>query len=189
MGLNPAFSAVNLENNNMKNHFDRHPIRKISKKIYFKKGKKIISGNPKAFFKKNHIHCVIQVLPTDFNMIKKTMIKYTHFNIQYTVHKTGKYYFIIKIYKRGYYNGKIYRTSILDGNNFILAKCISAKNYVNYKDLKKNIFRNSIDTIKNVRNLKKAIIRRYKKTLSHLSDKEKLSLGVGITQLKIIKRL
>ena len=36
--------------------------------------------------------------------------------------------------------------------------------------------------------LKKAIKRRYKKTLVHLSDMKKLSMGVGLTELKIIKR-
>ena len=35
--------------------------------------------------------------------------------------------------------------------------------------------------------IKKAIKRRYKKSLSHLSDRKKLSLGVAITELKIIK--
>ena len=43
--------------------------------------------------------------------------------------------------------------------------------------------------MKSINALKKAIMRRYKKTLAHLSDVEKLSLGVAITELKIIKRL
>ena len=36
-----------LENYEMKKNFDRHPIK--PKKIYFKKGKNIISENPGAF--------------------------------------------------------------------------------------------------------------------------------------------
>ena len=71
---------------------------------------------------------------------------------------------------------------------FILAKCISVKNDVDYSNVKNSDFKYSLKNIKNVNDLKKAIIRRYKKTLVNLSDDKKLSLGVAITKLKIIKR-
>ena len=116
------------------------------------------------------------------------MNKFTHFNIQSTIHKPGKNYLITKILKQGYFDGVTYKQSIFDGNNFILAKCISAQNNINYADLKDNVFKYSLSNIKNINALKKAIKRRYKKTLAHLSDVEKLSLGVAITDLEIIKR-
>tara|TARA_B100001750_G_C15419945_1_gene552382 strand:+ start:193 stop:708 length:516 start_codon:yes stop_codon:yes gene_type:complete len=162
---------------------------KKTKKIYFIKNKKIISQNFKIFLKKNKIHHVIQVLSSDFKLIKKNKKKFTHFNIQNTVHKPGKKYFIIEIHKRGFFNGKKYKQAVLKKKNFILTKCLSVKNNVDYLDLRKNTFKNSIANIKSINSLKKSIKRRYKYSLSHLSDNEKLSLGVGITELKILKRI
>ena len=170
----------------MKKNFNRHPIK--WKKIYLLKEKNIISENCSTFLKKYKIHRVIQLLHTDFKLIKKNMSRLTHFNIQNTEHKSKKNYLIIKIHKRGYFDGVTYKHSILDGNNFILAKCIYAKNNIDYIDLKDKIFKYSLNNIKNVSDLKKAIKRRYKKTLTHLSDAKKLSLGVAVTELKIIKR-
>ena len=158
--------------------------------IYFRKGKNIISKNRAVFLKKYNVHHIIQILRSDFKLIKKNMNRFTHFNIQYTAHKPGKNYLIMKIHKRGYFNGSTstYKDAILDSNNFILAKCLSAQNNIDYVDLKEKVFEHSLSNIKNINTLKKAIKRRYKKTLVHLSDVEKLSLGVAITELKIIKR-
>ena len=159
------------------------------KKIFFKKGKNIIFMNRKAFYKKYNIHLEIQFLPQDFKLIKKNMSRLTHFNIHNSRHKPGRNYIIVKIHKRGYFDGKTGKAAILESNNFIIAKCISSQNNINYADLKKKVFKYSLSKIKNVSSLKKAIMRRYKKTLVHLSNTEKLSLGLGITELKIIKRL
>ena len=160
------------------------------KKIYFRKRKNIISKNYGVFLKKYNVHLSIAILHSDFKLIKKNMNRFTHFNIQDTGHKPGKNYLIMKIHKRGYFNGSTstYKDAILDSNNFILAKCLSAQNNIDYVDLKEKVFEHSLSNIKNINTLKKAIKRRYKKSLAHLSDTEKLSLGVAITELKIIKR-
>jgi hypothetical protein len=165
--------------------FNRNPIK--VKKIYFKNKKKIISIAPKIFLNKYKVHQIIQILPPDFKLIKKKSI-FTHFNIQDTVHRPGKKYLLIKIHKRGSFDGKKYKQPILENNNFILTECIYAKNNIKYSNLTNYIFKYSLSNIKNIEDLKKAIKRRYKKSLIHLSDKEKFSLGVAITKLKIIKR-
>ena len=116
------------------------------------------------------------------------MIRLTHFNIQYTDHKSGENYLIARIYKQGYFDGITTKDPILDSNNFIFTKCLSVQNNIRYVDLKKKVFAHSLSNIKNINSLKKAIKRRYKKSLAHLSDNEKISLGIGITELKIIKR-
>ena len=121
-------------------------------------------------------------------MIKKNINRFTHFNIQYTGHKPGKNYLIVKIDRLGYFDGVSYKHPAMSSKNFILAKCLFTQNHVDYADLKGNVFKRSLRNIKNISALKKAIKRRYKKTLTHLSDEEKLSLGVAITELKIIKR-
>ena len=92
------------------------------------------------------------------------------------------------MHKRGYFDGITFKQLIYNNNNFILAKCLSAQNNIDYVDLKEKVFEHSLSNIKNINTLKKAIKRRYKKSLAHLSDTEKLSLGVAITELKIIKR-
>ena len=170
----------------IKKIINRSPIK--SKKIYFKKGKNIISENINIFKKKYNVHRVIRLLNPDFKLIKKNMNKFMHFSIQNTAHVAGQNCLIVKIYKKGYFNGRIYKQPIFYNNNFILAKCLSAKNNINYTDLKKKDFKYSLSNIKNVYSLKKAIIRRYKKSLSHLSNSKKLSLGIATTELEIIKK-
>ena len=118
----------------MKKSFNRYPQK--LEKIYFRKGKNIISKNKGVFLKKYNVHECIKILRSDFKLIKKNMNRYTHFNIQYTAHKPGKNYLIIKIHKRGYFDGIIHKEPILDSNNFILAKCLAAKNNIDYVDLK-----------------------------------------------------
>ena len=171
----------------MKKSFNRHT--KELKIIFFKKGKNIIYENLSFFVKKYKVHKIIRLLNSDFKLIKKNMNKFMHFSIQNTGHKPGKNYLIVKIVKRGYFDGTIYKPPIFDSKNFILTKCISVQNNVHYVDLKKNVFKHSLSNIKNIYALKKNINSRYKKSLAHLSDKEKLSLGVGTTKLKILKRL
>ena len=114
----------------MKKNFKRCPTN--LKKLYFIKGKNIFSENFNTFFKKYNVHCSITILNSDFKLIKKNMNRFTHFNIQNTVHKSGKNYLIIKIHKRGYFDGTTYKSPILDSNTFILAKCLSAKNNIDY---------------------------------------------------------
>tara|TARA_A100001011_G_C14064063_1_gene737411 strand:- start:250 stop:783 length:534 start_codon:yes stop_codon:yes gene_type:complete len=169
-------------------NFNRYPIKE--KKIYFRKGKNIISKNKTIFLRKYNAHSFIKILPHDFKLIKKNIKRLTHFNIQFSDHKPGKNYLIMKIYKQGYFNGSTssYRHPILYCDSLILAKCLSAQNNIDYSNLKENDFKYSFSNIKSVNALKKNIKARYKKSLAHLSDIKKLSLGVAITKLEIIKR-
>tara|TARA_B110000263_G_C14948151_1_gene346787 strand:+ start:26 stop:541 length:516 start_codon:yes stop_codon:yes gene_type:complete len=169
----------------MKKHLNRYPTK--SAKLYFRIGKNIISQNESDLYAKYNIHRIIKLLNTDFRLIKRNMNRLTHFNIQYTDHKSGENYLIVKIHKRGYFDGITYKHPILESNNFIFTKCLSVKNNIRYIDLKNKVFEHSLSNIQNINTLKKAIKRRYKKSLAHLSDSEKMSLGIGISELKIIK--
>ena len=73
-------------------------------------------------------------------------------------------------------------------NFFFVAKCTYVKNNVSYAKLKKNIFKNSLKNIQNKKQLIRAIKRRYKKSLSHVTDKSKVEMGVAITKLVILKK-
>ena len=165
--------------------------RRVWKKVYFKKGKNIISEDKSIFFKKygiHDVHGIIALHRSEFKLIKRNTKRLTHFNIQWTGHKQGKKYLITKIERLGYFNGIVYKPPILNCNNFILAKCLSVQNHNKYVNLGDNVFKYSLSNIKDINSLKKTMKRRYKKSLAHMSDSKKLSLGVAITKLKIIKR-
>ena len=81
-----------------------------------------------------------------------------HFSIQKTAHKSGDHCLIVKIYKRGYFNGKIYKQPVLNNKNFIFAKCLSVKNNIKYANLSNKDFRYSLSNIKNVNALKKGLV-------------------------------
>ena len=111
----------------MKKRLNRNPTK--LKKLYFRKGKNIISKNHSVVSKKYNIHHVIKLLHQDFKLIKKNMNRFTHFNIQNTKHISGRNYLIIRIYKRGYFDGKtfkqaIFTTIILFLQNVFLYKTI-----------------------------------------------------------------
>ena len=84
----------------MKKRLSRYPIN--SGKLYFRKGKNIISKSESIFYKKYNIHRVIKLSSSDFILIKKNITRLTHFNIQYTDHKPGRNYLIVKIAKQGF---------------------------------------------------------------------------------------
>ena len=170
----------------MKKRLIRYPV--TWGKLFFKKNNKVIFVDWKTVSKKYKIHDVIKLTKLDYKNLNKNKKKITHFNIQYTVHRPGKNYLIVKIEKPGYFNGKVNKPPILNLNSFILTKCILAKNNIKYDKIKKIFFDNSFKNITNTPTLKLAIKRRYKKSLAHLTDLEKLSLGVAITKLKIIKK-
>jgi len=161
---------------------------RLWKRVYFKKGRNIISEDRGIFFKRYGIHNTIALHRLEFKLIKRNTKRLTHFNIQWTGHKQGKKYLIVKIERLGYFNGIVYKPAILSCNDFILAKCLSVQNHIKYASLGDNVFKYSLGNIKDINSLKKTIKRRYKKSLAHISDSKKLSLGVAITKLKIIKR-
>ena len=158
------------------------------KKIYFQKDRKIVSKNVFTFLKKNKINRIIRLQKKDFDLLKKNKIRYTHFNIKKTVHKRGDKCLIVKIIKPGFFNGEVSKQPIFSSLELIYSKCLSSKNNLKYNEIKKTYFKYSLSNIKNIKELKKAMIRRYKKSLFHMTNEEKLSLGVGITDLKIVKQ-
>ena len=161
---------------------------RVFKRVYFKKGKNIISEDKSLFFKRCGIHSTIALHRSEFKLIKRNAKRLTHFNIQWTGHKQGKKYLIAKIERLGYFNGIVYKPPILSCNNFILTKCLSVQNHNKYGNLRDNVFKYSLSNIRDINSLKKTIKRRYKMSLAHISDSKKMSLGVAITELKIIKR-
>ena len=130
---------------------------RVFKKVYFKKGKNIISEDKSIFFKRYGIHSTIALHRSEYKLIKKNTKRLTHFNIQWTGHKQGKKYLITKIERLGYFNGIVYKPPIFSCNNFILAKCLSVQNHNKYAGLGDNVFKYSLSNIKDINSLKKAM--------------------------------
>lgn len=139
---------------------------------FFNEGK-IKKVNSSIFLKKYKVLGIIKFTKQEFKNIKKGTKCLRHYNIQYCGHKKNNFYMLVKIIEKGSFDGKVFKSPVLDQNIKILAKCTLVKNFVNYDRLKNEDFKNYI-------------IKRYDKSLSYLSIKEKLSIGVSITDLKLI---
>jgi len=159
-----------------------------TKKVPIQEGSKIVRLSDDELTKKYGIHKIIRLHPTEFRRLPKAGL-FTHFNLQSTSHKKGQMYALVKIVKAGYFDGKKEILPVITFKEARVGLCIDAKNNMPYDKLKEDDFRYSLPNIKNVNSLKYAILRRYKKSMAHLSDEEKLSMGVAITRLKIIKVL
>ena len=151
------------------------------------KNDKIINVNKKAFFTKLGVDSIIRLHPQDFFSVNKKRIFLTHFNLQNTDHSHGKKYALALIIKPGFFDGDKQKLPVLSFDKIIIAECVNVRNNVPYNKLTSKDFNNSLKNIKSVSQLKKAIIRRYKHSMPYLSSKKILSLGVGITELRIKK--
>ena len=80
LGNNRAWDSVDI----MTRNIYRNP--KKTKKIYFIINKKVVSKNFKTFLKKNKIHHIIQILSSDFKLIKKKQKKI--YTFQYTKYRS-----------------------------------------------------------------------------------------------------
>ena len=74
--------------------------------LLFYEKNKIKKLNYKKFLKKYKVHDLIKFPRNEFKYLNGKKIFFTHFNIHKTVHKRGKKYLIVKIYKKGYFNKK-----------------------------------------------------------------------------------
>lgn len=166
----------------------RYPNKNTFKRLYFMKGRGVIAIDIEKIYEKYDSHNIIKLFKEDFNLIKGNMKRLTHFNIQHCGHKPGERHLILKIEVPGYFDGKNEKPPILNIDNFLIAKCLSVRNGVDYGELTENDFKNSLENIKDVDSLKRSIVRRYKNSLAHLGDERKLSLGVAVTELDIIER-
>ncbi|MFP4112112.1 MAG: hypothetical protein ACLFUO_03860 [Candidatus Woesearchaeota archaeon] len=145
--------------------------------------KKIELKNILAKFK---IDDIIRFQKEDYDLINPNSKYLTHFNLENTDHVIGYKYALVKIIKPGYFDGSKEIKPILDFSNCPFVLCTEAKDHICYEKVTENDFKYSLENIKSAEELKKAILRRYKYSMHHISDKKKLSMGVSITTLKIL---
>ncbi|MFQ5475121.1 MAG: hypothetical protein ACE5DM_04760 [Candidatus Nanoarchaeia archaeon] len=142
----------------------------------------------KAFFRDNKIESNIRLRKEDFDSLPKDRKYLTHFNLQCANHLVGKVYALPLIVKHGHFREDKELPPVLSFKNCPVAECTEVRQNVPYDDLTEDDFKNSFPTIKNVDQLKKAILKRYIESMPELSEEKILSMGVAITKLKIICR-
>ena len=149
---------------------------------------RVVKVKKQDLFKKYDVDCIIKLPRGDFSHLKKVKSFLTHFNLQKTNHSKGYKYALALIIKPGFFDGKKQVLPVLSFENVVVAECLSVRNNVSYDKLIPKDFEYSFEHIRNVPELKKAILRRYSRSMPHLSKEEILSLGVGITKLRILRK-
>jgi len=145
--------------------------------------------NMKEFLQKNKISGIIRIQKKDFIFLKTNPYFLTHFNLQFSDHKKGKIYALLMVVKPGSLDKKKEIYPILSLKNTYVAECFEVRNNLQYDELKKEDFKYSFPGIKNSKQLKEVIIERYSRSMPNLSKEKILSLGVGITELRSIKKI
>jgi len=180
---------MDLESNQATAHFTT-----ISRELKTNLVRVLIDGKDTEIslkdFQKNYgAFGLIRITKDEFNYIENQEIKQlTHFNLQSSNHKIGEKYLLVKIIEHGDFDGKTNQTlPLLDLSNPQLFKCIECEENITYDNLKPEIFKNSFPDIKNITELKEAIIKRYSKSMSFLKKEEILELGTSITKLERVE--
>ncbi len=138
------------------------------------------------FLQKNKIEGVIRIQKEDYIFLHKELQYFTHFNLQWTNHRSGLIYALPLIVKPGYYTDEKEVLPILSFENCLIAKCLEVREYLNYEEITSEDFKFSLPTIQNIEELKKALIKRYSQSLPSFPTEKLLSLGVVITKMKIM---
>jgi hypothetical protein len=152
--------------------------------LFIKCKGKIIKASIRKVCSPSHTEDVMRFRKKEFSLLKKNKI-ITHFNLQSTGYKKGKKYLLVLIVKPGFFDGKNEQQPVLSLDDAFIATCISVQNHVPYGKIEAGDFRNSFLHIKNIGQLKKIILQRYSQSMPHIKPKEILSLGVGITRLRV----
>ncbi len=128
----------------------------------------------------------IRILDEEYKDIDGTLPYFTHFNLEYAGNPIGGRAFLPRIITRGYFRAtgdEVLPTCSFA--NIYTGTVVRKREYVPYEALHAKIFQYSMKHIKNVDELKQAILRRYRVSMPNLSDEEILKRGVGITTIRL----
>lgn len=171
----------------MKKILKRYKYKKsFYKSLCFQKKNKKIYINLNNLKKKLKVDGIIKFLPFDFKFLK---IKFYHFNLEYADHKKNKNYLIIKIKKKGSFDGKKEILPIYDVNNLSIYKCFLIKQKVKYHNIDNYYYQNSLKITSSKKKLLSTIFRRYKYLQKNYTKKKIMNSGVSVTGLELQKKI
>ena len=158
----------------------------FSETYRIREGDVLLQVNAHEFETVHHLNGIIRILNEEYDGIDRTLPFLTHFNLEFVGNRIGGRNALPRIITQGYYRAPGDEvTPILSFDNVITGVCIRMREHVPYKALRDEDFTYSMKHIKNVADLKKAILRRYRVSMPNLSDEEILNLGVAITTLRL----
>jgi hypothetical protein len=128
----------------------------------------------------------MRILEEEYMGIDSTLPYFTHFNLEFAGNPVGGRMFLPRVLTQGYFRAPGDEVlPILSFANVYTGTVTHKREHVPYKALHSEIFHYSMKHIKNVAELKKAILRRYRISMPNLSDEEILKRGVGITTIRM----
>jgi hypothetical protein len=128
----------------------------------------------------------IRILKEEYADIDTHLPYFTHFNLQYGGMKIGRRYALPNILVQGYYKSDEDEfPPLLSFENCLTGTCVRVKEHVLYDDLTTIDFEYSMRTIRNIEQLKQAVLRRYRVSMPLISEEEMLRLGVSVTTLRL----
>jgi hypothetical protein len=160
---------------------------KTTKNILVIFKKKIFQLNEKEFLSEIGAQGIIRIEDRQYKYLPKGNLV-AHFNLEECGHKIGDTYALPRIIKHGYYS-KIKNKEelpVLSFKKIIFGKCIAVKEKLKYNDITLEDYKYSFTNIKNDKQLKKQILKRYSQSMPDLSKEGILKLGVSYTLLEII---
>jgi len=146
----------------------------------------IVTYKENEFYPQHKITSIIRLQKEDFVQLNSNQKYLTHFNLQCADHDKGEIYALPLILKHGHFDGKKEILPVLSFKSCLVVECVEIKEHLNYDELTEEDFKYSFNEIKNVDQLKKAILRRYEQSLPNLTEEKLISLGISVTKLKIL---
>ena len=138
------------------------------------------------FHSKQHIDNAIRILDAEYAYIDTTLPFFTHFNLEMSGHSIGAKMILPRIVSQGHYRGPHDEVlPILSLKNILVGAVVSKREHLSYETLHDEIFEYSMKHIKNVDQLKRAMLRRYTVSMPDLSDAEILARGVASTTIQL----
>jgi hypothetical protein len=171
-----------MNQNNIKRETGANVLR-------FKKKGIIIDINEDKFLRQHKLDNLIRLNKTEFSNFREKNKYLTHFNLQYCFHNKGDKLALFLIEQHGYYDGYNEVAPVLSLKNSLIAKCLDVKNNISYEELTEDDFIYTYDNINNIDSLKQFIIEKYQISMLKFTVPEILSLGVSVTNLKIIGKM
>ena len=138
------------------------------------------------FHTNQHIDNAIRILDKEYAYIDTSLPYFTHFNMEISGHSIGARMILPRIIRQGHFrHAQDEVLPILSLKNVYVGVVVSKREHLSYDNLHDEIFTYSMTHIKNIDQLKRAILRRYSVSMPDLSDAEILARGVASTTIRL----
>ncbi len=138
------------------------------------------------FHSNQHIDNAIRILDAEYAYIDTTLPFLTHFNMETSGNPLGARMILPRIIRQGHFRHAGDEVlPVLSLKNIYVGVVVSKREHLSYDNLHDEIFEYSMKQIKNVDQLKRAILRRYTVSMPDLTDAEILARGVASATIQL----